>query len=166
MLAHRPDDMSELRVIAGELTEHMERLAASGGDIGPCHGDMQGGNANTTSDGVVNFYDFEYCGLGLRAYEIAVFFWGAALGVSRLGWDQPTVDHLWEAYLRGYEEARPLRAIDREAILPLVAARELWYLGIIAASWAHSGPPSDPDAVCDRELRFLREWRATHRDGN
>lgn len=159
-LAHRPDDLNTVQTIADELAERMDRLAASGADRGPCHGDAQGGNATLTTEGSITFFDFEYCGPGPRAYDIAVFCWGAALGVSRLGWEQSTVDNLCEAYLRGYEEIRPLRALDREAILPLVAVRELWYLGVQAGSWAHYGLTIDLDAFFDRELRFLREWGA------
>jgi Ser/Thr protein kinase RdoA (MazF antagonist) len=161
-LAQRPDALQEVQSVAEELAERIDRLVAGGGDVGPCHGDAQGGNATLTAEGSVTFFDFEYCGPGPRAYDIAVFCWGAALGVSRLGWSQATVERLWEAYLRGYEAVRPLSPIDRAAILPLVAARELWYLGMQAGSWAHYGLTIDLDAFFDRELRFLREWRAGH----
>src|SRR5262249_23657795 len=96
-LAHRPVDWRSLRALAPAVTERLASLQARGLDRGVCHGDAQGGNAHITPDGTITFFDFDVCGSGWRAYDVAVFFWGAALGMARLGWDTQTVSRLTAA---------------------------------------------------------------------
>jgi thiamine kinase-like enzyme len=42
----------------------------AGLEIGFCHGDFHGGNA-CQKDGSFTFYDFDCCGWGYRAYDLA-----------------------------------------------------------------------------------------------
>jgi Ser/Thr protein kinase RdoA (MazF antagonist) len=162
-LAHRPDDWRFLRALEAVLAEQLASLQARGLDRGVCHGDAQGGNAHVTPDGTLTFFDFDVCGTGWRAYDIAVFFWGAALGKVRLGWDAQTVARLCAAYLSGYLERRPLGAADQEAIAPCVLLRQCWYLGLEAGNWDSWGiAEAQREAFFDRELRFMREWASEH----
>jgi Ser/Thr protein kinase RdoA (MazF antagonist) len=162
-LAHRPDDWRSLRALGAAAAERMASLQACGLDCGVCHGDAQGGNAHVTPDGTITFFDFDVCGTGWRAYDIAVFFWGAALGRQRLGWDASTVDRLCAAYLSGYQQRRTLGPADREAIAPCVLLRQCWYLGLEAGNWDSWGiSEARRGAFFDRELTFMREWAAEH----
>jgi Ser/Thr protein kinase RdoA (MazF antagonist) len=162
-LAHRPDDWRSLSALGAAAAERLAMLQARGLDHGVCHGDAQGGNAHVTPDGTITFFDFDVCGTGWRAYDIAVFFWGAALGKVRLGWDAQTVDRLCAAYLSGYQERRLLGPTDREAIAPCVLLRQCWYLGLEAGNWDCWGiVEARREAFFDRELTFMREWAAEH----
>ena len=162
-LAHRTDDWRFLRALEVTIAEQLAALQTHGLDCGVCHGDAQGGNAHATPDGTLTFFDFDVCGTGWRAYDIAVFFWGAALGKVRLGWDAQTVARLCDAYLSGYLERRPLGAADQEAIVPCVLLRQCWYLGLEAGNWDSWGiGEARREAFFDRELRFMREWAAEH----
>lgn len=127
--------------------------------VGACHGDLTGANASLAADGTLTFFDFEYCGLGFRAYDLATFRWGAAMGPHRLGTDDRA---LWSAFLAGYAERRPVLAPDLAAIPPLVAARHFWYLGLQMANWDYWGRVEVNDEFFDRELGFLRDWVAHH----
>jgi Ser/Thr protein kinase RdoA (MazF antagonist) len=164
-LAHRPADWHYLRRLGTSVTERLAALQALARrlDSGLCHGDAQGGNAHMTLDGTINFFDFDVCGIGWRAYDIAVFFWGAALGQVRVGWDTQTVERLCAAYLSGYQERRPLGLADHEAIAPLLLLRQYWYLGMEAGNWDTWGiSDARREAFFDRELKFMREWEAEH----
>ena len=162
-LAQRPVDWQYLCQLGTTLTERLAPLQARGLDRGVCHGDAQGGNAHMTPDGIITFFDFDVCGTGWRAYDIAVFFWGAALGKVRLGWDAQTVARLCAAYLSGYQERRPLGPSDQEAIAPCVLLRQCWYLGLEAGNWDSWGiGEAQREAFFDRELTFMREWAAEH----
>ena len=130
---------------------------------GICHGDAQGGNAHLAPDGTLTFFDFDVCGLGWRAYDIAVFCWGAAVGKVRLGWEAKTVDRLRAAYLRGYEAVRPLRPPEYEAIDALVLLRQYWYLGLEVGHWDNWGVSEQGRAAFfEREVVFLRDWATEH----
>jgi Ser/Thr protein kinase RdoA (MazF antagonist) len=162
-LAQRPADWHELRTLATALAGRLARLREHGLGRGVCHGDAQGGNAHMAADGTITFFDFDLCALGWRAYDVAVFCWGAALGRVRLGWDEQTVRRLCVAYLSGYEERRPLSPAEHEAIASLVLVRHSWYLGLEAGHWDTWGiTDARRDAFFDRELAFVRAWAAEH----
>lgn len=160
-LSHRPAHWDYLRSLGMVVGERLLQLQARGLDSGICHGDAQGGNACMTADGILTFFDFDVCGAGWRAYDIAVFFWGAALGRARLGWEKQTSDELSAAYLSGYQERRALGPVDQEAIAPLVLLRQYWYLAVEAAHWDTWGiSGARREAFFDREVAFVRQWSA------
>ncbi|HEV8194174.1 MAG TPA: phosphotransferase, partial [Ktedonobacterales bacterium] len=117
-LAHRPADWHCLRKLGTALTARLAALQAQtlGLDSGLCHGDAHGGNAHMTPDGTITYFDFDVCGIGWRAYDIAVFFWGTALGRVRLGWDAQTVE-----WLSGVASSRSRRPRGDRAACPLPA---------------------------------------------
>jgi Ser/Thr protein kinase RdoA (MazF antagonist) len=162
-LAHRPADWRFLCELQTAVSERLASLQARALDRGLCHGDAQGGNAHMTPDGTITFFDFDVCGYGWRAYDIAVFFWGAALGRVRLGWNAQTVSRLCAAYLSGYQDRRPLASIDREAIASCVLLRQFWYLGLEAGNWDTWGiGETGREAFFDQEVTFMRDWAAEH----
>jgi len=160
LLAHRPDDWAELCRIAGRLTGRINALSARGLDWGVCHGDLTGGNAHLTENGELTLYDFEYCGPGWRAYDLAVFRWALALSRERLNWDESHVHRLWSAFLQGYRTERQLHDADVEAVPAFVLARQFWYLGLRATNRVHWGAAEVDDRFFDWLLSFLREWEA------
>lgn len=158
VLAHRADDWSYLLHLADTLKERIVLLPAQALDSGVCHGDAQGGNAHILEEKMLTFFDFDVCGHGWRAYDLAVFYWGAALGKSRLGWSDEQVEHLWRAYLEGYLERRSLSELDLQSIPLFVAVRHFWFLGLNTANWDYWGGSAVDAQFFDRELAFLREW--------
>jgi Ser/Thr protein kinase RdoA (MazF antagonist) len=44
-------------------------------EVGSCHGDLHGWNAHIDQNMALTVYDFDCCGVGWRAYDIAVFRW-------------------------------------------------------------------------------------------
>ena len=157
LLTQRADDWTFLQGLAESVRDH---LPAQGLEQGVCHGDAQGGNACLSAEGTLTFFDFDVCGYGWRAYDLAVFRWGAALGKSRLGWHDEQIAQVWTAYLAGYQERRTLAAPELKAIPWFVVARHFWFLGLTAANWDYWGLHEVDDDFWERELAFLREWEA------
>jgi Ser/Thr protein kinase RdoA (MazF antagonist) len=125
---------------------------------GVCHGDLQGGNAVLANDGTICFFDFERCGFGWRAYDLATFRWGAAMSKFRLGGSDATIDSLWAAYLDGYTRHRRLSAADLTATDVMVALRHIWYVGLEAKHADRWDRPVVDDAFWSREVDFLGDW--------
>ena len=157
LLVHRPDDGDELERLAARLKARLASVPAGLLDGGPCHGDLTGSNASLDADGNLTFYDFEFCGAGWRAYDLATFRWSVALGRSRMGADD---EALWAAFLAGHGEIRVPREVDLVIVPVFVAIRHLWYIGLQTANWDYWGRHEVDDAFFDRELAFLREWVA------
>jgi len=95
------------------LEDHAQKLAEAIKanqdklDWGYCHGDLFGENAKL-DQGKFSFFDFDFCGMGYRAYDLATF--KASLMIL-LGNIQQ-----WPEFLSGYQSVRPLSKEDLEMI--------------------------------------------------
>lgn len=108
-----------------------------------CHGDLNFANCVRGDDGSVGVFDFECCGLGLRAYDLAVFRWTQKL----VGID----DDIWKSFVQGYGAVseHELAAIDLLALL-----RQAWMIGhdarrtalqLLGTSWCRLDRPRNYD---------------------
>jgi Ser/Thr protein kinase RdoA (MazF antagonist) len=154
-LEHRPEDWAYLEDMADRVRKRLDRFQRERLDFGFCHGDFHGGNAHIDTASTITFFDFDCCGAGWRAYDIAVFRWAAG-----------REDANWESFLKGYRECRHLAVRDLAAVPWFVTARHIWLLGLHtgnAHDWSHGWMD---DAYFDSGgaggLKFLREWEAEH----
>ncbi|HET9918476.1 MAG TPA: phosphotransferase [Ktedonobacteraceae bacterium] len=153
-LTERPDDQTYLLRLTDTLKERLNDLPLSALERGACHGDFHGGNAHITEDRQVTFFDFDCCGPGWRAYDIAVFRWSIEL--SKGG------ETLWESYLEGYTRNRAIHELDMEAIPLFVAIRHIWLLGLHVHLGADFGSGWLNKQYFDRNMSFLKKWVDEH----
>ena len=88
--------------------------------------------------------------MGWRAYDIAVFRWGAR--------GQGQEHARWSAFLRGYTEVRQLGAVDIQATDYFVALRQMWLMGLHTGNGPDWGYAWMDDSYFDQMLQFLRAW--------
>src|SRR5205814_764526 len=125
-------------------------------DRGFCHGDFHGGNASQAEDGTLTFYDFDCCGPGWRAYDVAVFRWPCE--------QDRKARKCWPAFLEAYREIRPLGEADEAATAFFDCARELWHLALHVGNgrrWGY-GWNAFNDRYLDHKMGFLRTWARRH----
>lgn len=157
MLAHRPEDWRYMQTLSETLRRQVMQLPLSSLDQGFCHGDLHWGNAHIQDKtDTLTLFDFDCCGVGWRAYDIAVFRWGARIRKKER--------KQWTAFLRGYRDERNIHERDIQAIPYFVALRHLWLLGLHAESRQDLGIGWMNDAYFDEAIKFLREWEAEHLD--
>jgi Ser/Thr protein kinase RdoA (MazF antagonist) len=154
--AHRPDDGSYLERFAARLRARAEAVVRLALDWGVCHGDLGGGNIHIAEDQTLTVFDFDLCGPGWRAWDLAA--------IQRVATDQNQAGIL-DSFLKGYTERRPLAAADLAAVPLFGAIRHLWSLGLQASNVADWGILRVSDGILDRELAFFREWEARHLEG-
>jgi Ser/Thr protein kinase RdoA (MazF antagonist) len=153
-VGHRPTVGNYLMRVATALRHRLDELAKDL-EVGACHGDLHGRNAHVAPDGTITLFDFECCGPGWRAYELAVFRW----------WQHFTTqpEEYWTSYLAAYQERRRLGQTDLAAIPLFVAVRHIRLLG--AGVWlADRGLWRPDDQHFDRRLTSLAGWLAEHDD--
>jgi Ser/Thr protein kinase RdoA (MazF antagonist) len=150
LLAHRPRDWEYLLAIATRITSAFEALLAWELSWGFCHGDLHGWNAHRAPDQTLTFFDFDCCGFGWRAYDLAPFRRAARM----LGREQQR----WPAFLRGYQSVRGLSDSEILATGYLMAVRHFWILGLHAGKAPIWGYATLNDAYFDQALAFLRSW--------
>lgn len=154
-LAHRPQDWHYLQDLAERLRRRVDALPASELETGFCHGDLHGGNVHLEGETLTAF-DFDCCGPGWRAYDVAVFLWGCSLRSFKKG------EHRWEQFLHGYTQRRRLPALDLAAVPLFVAIRHFWLLGLHTGNGQDWGFGWMDDGYFDRSLKFLRRWERRH----
>jgi Ser/Thr protein kinase RdoA (MazF antagonist) len=156
LILHRPDDWKYLYSLSERLRQHVADLPLSSLERGFCHGDFHGWNAHIGQDGALTFFDFDCCGFGWRAYDIAVFRWGArGSGKEK---------ERWPHFLRGYREVRPIHEVDIQATSYFVAIRQFWLLGLHTSNGQDWGFGWMNDRYFDQAIKFFREWEAEQSD--
>jgi Ser/Thr protein kinase RdoA (MazF antagonist) len=88
---------------------------------GPIGGDFHPYNTRFTQDSQPGFFNFDLCGYGWRAYDIAVFLLNAKL------MKQPA--ELSEDFFAGYYSQRPLSRNEHAAVAPFLTIRRVWLTG-------------------------------------
>jgi Ser/Thr protein kinase RdoA (MazF antagonist) len=156
-IAHRPDDVAYIEGLGARLQSGIE--GATGLEIGFCHGDFHGGNAGE-ADGSFTFFDFDCCGWGYRAYDVAVFPWAFAIDGSAT----ERIEAMGRSFLGGYMRHRKLGDIDIDAIPAFVAIRQVWLLGLHIGLGDRFGWGWINDSYFDRQLKVLRDWEKSSLD--
>jgi Ser/Thr protein kinase RdoA (MazF antagonist) len=114
-------DLAELGELGEWLTGEIHRFRAIEGAYGIIHADLHRGNTNVSDDGHFVTFDFDHCGFGLRAYDLAALYRGP---------DSPDEDRdRWTAILAGYQRIRPLTPAEVDGLPTLAACRALWDIG-------------------------------------
>jgi Ser/Thr protein kinase RdoA (MazF antagonist) len=111
-----------LRLLGGKQTP--DRWGVIGGDFHTV-------NTFATAVGELSFINFDLCGYGWFAYDIAVFL----LNTDLL--NQPV--ELSEAFFAGYFAVRPLAEEEHEAIAAFMTLRRLWLMGYFAMGGGFAG---------------------------
>ena len=154
VLEERPDDLRFLRDLSERVRRRINELAPE--DAGPCHGDLTGGNAHQIGTSLA-LIDFEWCGTGWRAYDLAVFRWATLLGPWLAGWSPERSDEVWGAFSTAYRADRALADADLAAVAPLVVVRHFWLLGHRVANRSRWGLGETGPQALDWMLAFFRE---------
>jgi|CXWK01.1.fsa_nt_gi Ser/Thr protein kinase RdoA (MazF antagonist) len=155
MLAHRLEDWKYLQTLTEKLRRWGTQLPFSNLEQGFCHGDLHWGNAHLQDDHkTLTVFDFDCCGVGWRAYDLAVFRWAARLRKKEQA--------QWPVFLRGYRDERTIHEREIQAIPYFVALRHLWLLGLHTASREDCGTAWMNEAYFDEAITFLRTWGEEH----
>ena len=126
-----PEDKADLHQAAAVLHPKMAALPREKPFYGMIHGDVIRANAQVSDDGQVTVLDFDLCGLGWRAYDVASY-----LQVLR---GLPDQDESERAFLGGYQEIRSLTTFEQEALPLFEAVRTIFDIGVKAANVYHWG---------------------------
>lgn len=140
-------EISYLQQFATRLVDEIEKLDKEGLNKMYIHGDLTGGNANRDSAGRYTFFDFDCCGLGWQAYDLAVFRWSLL---------QNNKAELWPECLAGYKSVTEIGQIDESAIDLFAAARNFWIMGYSLARVKSLGMLSYKESLLSADVEFFK----------
>ena len=147
-LGHRPADLDALRRAAGLLRRRMAALPREGPGYGLVHGDVIPTNVLVAPDGGLTLLDFDFCGPGWRAFDVATYLHGAQ--------DERPTEATGPSFVAGYQDIRPLADWELAAIPLFVAVRELFRLGNWGWRSEEWGTSALPDGTIERHLARIR----------
>jgi Ser/Thr protein kinase RdoA (MazF antagonist) len=130
-LIERPDVGIYLHECATGLRPELDPLSKESPAYGVIHGDVIRANALVGDDGTVTVIDFDFCGIGWRAYDVASY-----LLTIR---NTPTEAEFAEAFLAGYTDIRAPTPEEREAMPLFEAVRAIFAIGTPAKYVDHWG---------------------------
>jgi Ser/Thr protein kinase RdoA (MazF antagonist) len=155
-LGHRPGDAHDLAQCAAQLRIRAAEAIRGGLEWGVCHGDFGASNIHIIDGRSASVFDFDLCGDGWRAWDFVA------------GWAMTQHEHrpeIWESFVRGYTEIRPINPSDLAAVPLLHVISRLWSLGVHAQNAGYRGSWRLSDSFLDTYLTFFRRWQEGVRHG-
>lgn len=118
----RKDDLDLVITSANEAKEEILALVRNEEETpdswGPIGGDFHHASTRFDQNGTPTFFNFDLCGYGWRAYDIASFLLNTNL--------MHTSEEQSEAFFAGYYSVRPLSRNEHTAISPFLTIRRVW----------------------------------------
>lgn len=153
----RESECAYLREVVEKVEQSLSKLPGTAPAFGLCHGDFGGFNTHVDSTGHQTHFDFDFCGFGHRAYDLAVFLWSR----HKIVGPRRAPKH-FERFVEGYESVRKLTDHERHAIPYLVLCREIFMLGVALQSLNRfpRRPSEYPVAGC---VDFVKRWIDDHK---
>ncbi|NJM65102.1 MAG: phosphotransferase [Acaryochloris sp. RU_4_1] len=121
-LHHRPQDHEYLIEAITEIKQKLQGMPKNPPFWSVCWGDPHSGNVHFTEDNQVTLFDFDQCGHGWRAFELAKF-----LHVSARTGMEKTVRR---AFLDGYQTIQAVTPQEEDSIQPFSQAAHIWQWSI------------------------------------
>lgn len=112
--------LTSAEVAKEELLAILNNEEETADSWGPIGGDFHHVNTHF-KDSQPTFFNFDLCGYGWRAYDIATFLLNTDLLHKSA--------KLSEAFFAGYYSIRPLSNNEHEAVSPLLTIRRVWLTG-------------------------------------
>jgi Ser/Thr protein kinase RdoA (MazF antagonist) len=151
-LRQRPAEQEYLQRCVQELRTRLQTLTRERPAYGIIHGDAIRANALVADDGSVTVIDFDWYGLGWRAYDIASYL----LTIRGSPDEQPFA----EAFLSGYTAVRALATHEYELLPLFEAARAVLEIGTPALHvnlWGSAYLESFFDQSLERLRRCMQQ---------
>jgi Ser/Thr protein kinase RdoA (MazF antagonist) len=146
-LIDRRDAVTYLQECATLLLPKLAALSKAPSVYGIIHGDVIRTNAQVSDDGTVTVLDFDFCGPGWRAYDIATFL--LTIGGT------PNQEEFADAFLNGYTHIRTLTELEYKMLPLFRAVRAIFDIGMPSMYIDHWGS-AYVYAFLDRLLEQLK----------
>lgn len=153
-------DLQFLQAVVKELKSQIQ-AKARGWNWGLCHGDAFNGNIHRNKTGSLTIFDFDFCGYGWRAYDVAIF-----LGIFSAGTSSEVVEKrkkTLEFFLRGYNHAGGFSDTEIDSIYKIFAPfRRIFNMGYLYESLSYVWGNRLRNDQISQDTKRLREWVDTY----
>ena len=92
-----------------------------------CHGDLHGYNFHLNKGGKITSFDFDFCGLGWRIYDLATFKWHI---YRKENMREVEKKFTWSTFLDEYKRISGINANEISLIPVFELVRQIWFIGL------------------------------------
>lgn len=128
-----------------------------------CHGDAHSDNnfiaVRDNGEREAVFFDFDECGPGHLAYELAVYPWWLHPRSVDGVWSDKAATR-WHQFITAYRDVRALSDADLAALPLFVAVRQFWLLGEYAGRVPVWGSQAMSTDYLHRQVKLLGQWES------
>jgi len=151
-MGDRHHDLQYLHQVKTELQDNLRGLPTQPPYWTICWGDPHSGNAHFLPDGQLTLFDFDQCGYGWRAFDLAKFLHvSLRTGISL---------KVREAFLAGYQTNEPVEKFELDALQALTQTAHFWSWAIaVNAARIHNYSRLD-ESYFSRRLEQLKRLRS------
>lgn len=135
-----PDDASFIESCAAEIADRLRGFDPGPAGWGVIHGDPQVLNVHFADDGTVNLFDFDHCGFGWRAYDVAYCLRHTNAAADGRG------EEIRLAVIDGYESVRRMSPAEYQ-MLPTLGQ----------AAWIREGTAAGQGLPPSKLIRLLQD---------
>jgi Ser/Thr protein kinase RdoA (MazF antagonist) len=154
LLKSKPDDLNFLKNAIAKIKTQLQDLVKESPVWVVCWGDPHSGNVHFTEDNQITLFDFDQCGYGWRAFDLAKFLQvSLSAGISR---------QVRDAFLSGYQSVQALSEYELDSLQAFTQTAQIWVWAIgIQAAVVHSWCRLD-ESYLSKRLQSLK--RLTSKD--
>jgi Ser/Thr protein kinase RdoA (MazF antagonist) len=142
-LKYRKADLDYLQTAIAAIKQKLKYLSQKPPFWGICWGDPHSGNVHFTNDNQLTLFDFDQCGYGWRAFDLAKFLQVSLQGgISR---------KIRDAFLAGYQNIQPLSKLEIESLQAFTQTAHIW-------GWAISINAASIHSWCRLDDHYFSRW--------
>jgi Ser/Thr protein kinase RdoA (MazF antagonist) len=150
-------DMVFIENMAVAVKAKLAGLSDEAPQYGMCHGDIYGGNIRFEADNQPVLFDFDFCGMGWRAYDISMYAFPFGMGCDEQKFEQR--ERRKHDFLDGYNEIRTMNEAEIHSIACFIPFRRMFNMGTLYISYLQD---SWGDSLVVRnvngDIEMLKRW--------
>ena len=148
-LQHRGKDLEYLQTAIAHIESQLSCLPQKPPFWSICWGDPHSGNVHFTPDNQITLFDFDQCGYGWRAFDLAKFLQvSLGAGIGR---------NIRDAFFEGYQTVQSLSKLELDSLQALTQTAHLWAWAIaINGTIIHNWSRLDDRFFTKRLEKFKR----------
>lgn len=151
-LQHRPQDQHYLQETIACIQQQLQDIPQEPPFWVICWGDPHSGNAHFTEEGQLTLFDFDQCGYGWRAFDIAKFLQvSSRTGISK---------RVREAFLNGYQDVQAITSREFSSLQSFTQAAHIWMWAISLTWWTRHSCSRLDDHFASLRLQQLKLLRS------
>jgi Ser/Thr protein kinase RdoA (MazF antagonist) len=149
-LRHRLPDYEEIKGAIARIKQKVSALPTEAPYWSICWGDPHSGNVHFAADNQPTLFDFDQCGYGWRAFDLAKF-----LQVSLQSGLSRTVR---DSLIAGYQSIEKLTQLELDCLHPLTQSAYIWSWAINVNNLSLSDHSRLSDCYFSRRLECFRRF--------